>query len=314
MIRTEAPSFLRALFVPWSLASVLFIAFSAALLAFFLGKGVFGVVGSYFLLAWLFKYAFVVLEHVANGRFEAPVVSVEMLGPFEQRPLILVAWCLITYVTARTLSGAAGTALITTVLILLPATVAVLGLGLGVFQSINPLTLWRTMRGLGIYYFGALGLMAAAATLIFIMGKMGAWNMLTIAVAEVAVLTVFSTLGGALFMRRLEIGHEPIVSPERSKENEDREHSRRLSAMLDDLYTQTRIKKHELALNILGQWLAQTDNRYIVSDADTISARVAAWNDSKALSLTSRALVAELGKRGKPEAAARFASLFTPPR
>jgi hypothetical protein len=306
MTRNDAPSFLRALLVPWSLASVLFVVFSAGLLAFFLGKGVYGVVGSYFLLSWFFKYAYVVLEHVANGHLEAPVASVEMLGPFEQRPLILVAWCLITYTTARTLGGAAGTALVTLVLLMLPATVAVLGLGSGVFQSINPLTLWRTMRGLGIYYLGALGLMAAAATLIFVMEKMDAWNMLTIAVAEVAVLTVFSTLGGALFVRRLEIGHEPIVSPERQVENEDREHSRALSAMLDDLYTQARLKKHEPALNILGQWFAQTDDRYIVSDANTIGARVAAWNDSKALGWISRALVAELEKRGKPEAATTF--------
>jgi hypothetical protein len=97
---TSAPHFLGAVLVPWRLASILFIAISSTLLAFFQGKGVVGIVGSYFLLSWLFKYAFVMLEHVASGRPDAPVVSAEMLGPFEQRPLILVAWCSVLYVIA----------------------------------------------------------------------------------------------------------------------------------------------------------------------------------------------------------------------
>jgi hypothetical protein len=303
MLRTAPPSFLRALLVPWTPASVLFIAFSAALLALFSDKGVIGIVGSYFLLSWLFKYAFVVLEHVANGHLVAPVASVEMLGPFEQRPLILVGWCLIIYAAARTLGSMGSVALLVAVLSMLPATVAVLGLGLGPVQSVNPLTLWRTMRGLGFYYLGILAVMAVAAALIVIRGRTGAWNIWTYAVTEVAVLTTFSMLGGALFERRLELGFEPMVSPERRMEKEEREHARRLNTMLDYFYAQMRINKHEFALEALRQWLAQTDEQCVVADAHRIIARVAAWNDSKILSATSQALLSELEKRGMPEEA-----------
>lgn len=293
--------------MPWSPGSALFVALSAALLGFFRGTGVPGVVGSYFLLSWLFKYAFVVLEHVANGRLEAPAVSVEMLGPFERRPMILAAWCLALVIAARTLGGAAGVALTTVGLMVLPAIVAVLGLGWGVLQSINPLTLWRTIRGLGIYYLGALGLMAATAVLIFILGIVSAWdawNLCTIALAEVAVLTLFSALGGALFVRRQEIGHEPTVSPERRLAQEDREHLGRLNAMLDELYTQAQLKKHELAMGVLRRWFAHSDDRRIVSDGDTIIARIATWHDSRILSRVSQALGTELEQRGFPGAAA----------
>jgi hypothetical protein len=300
---------MRTLLVPWNPACLLFIAISTALLAFFRNTGVLGVVGSYFLLSWLFKYAFVMLEHVANGRFEAPVVSVDMLGPFEQRPMILIAWCVLMFLAAWKVGNAAGAGLVVAVLLLLPATAAILGLGWGFLQSINPPTLWRMIRGLGIHYVGILGLMAAAAGLIRILGlsdSWDAWNMASIAVAEVALLTVFSVLGGALFARRLQVGHEPTVSPERKLAQEDREHSVRLNAMLDEFYTQARLRKHELALGILRQWFAQADDRYVATDAQTIMARIATWQDPSILSRASRIFIEELDQRGNSAAVAEI--------
>ena len=46
-------------------------------------------------LSWLNKYAFALLDAAANGRREAPVASVEMLGPFNDmrvyvHPLLLL--------------------------------------------------------------------------------------------------------------------------------------------------------------------------------------------------------------------------------
>lgn len=303
MIETKNPSLLRALIVPWSLASVLFIGLSSALLAFFLDKGVVGVVGSYFLLSWLFKYAYIVLEYVANGNLEAPPVSAEMLGPFEQRPLIQIAWCTIAYLAARALGGVAGATVAALLLIVLPASIAVLGLGLGILQSVNPLALWQIIRGLGWHYFGILGLMAVASILIVAMEKTGVWNIWTIAVAEMAVLTIFSALGGALFERRLDIGHEPISSPERQREKEDREHARQISAMLDEVYVQIRIKRYDLALELLKQWLANASDEYIAAEVHTILDRVSAWRDAGVLSRVTQTLVAELIAQGKSDLA-----------
>src|SRR5690348_12846946 len=93
----KTPTFLRSLLVPWSLGCILFVAASALLLALLFGRGVAGIVGSVLLLSWLFKYAYVLLEHVANGSLEAPAVSVDMIGPFEQRPLMQLAWCFLLY-------------------------------------------------------------------------------------------------------------------------------------------------------------------------------------------------------------------------
>ena len=213
------------------------------------------------MLSWLFKYAYVLLEHVANGFLEPPTVSLEMLSPVEQRPAIQLAWCIAVYLLIGMLGGLAGTALGIALLAWLPASVAVLGLGLGAFQSVNPLALWRIVRGLGWRYAGILGLMLAAFGFVALMQMAGAWTFVTIAASQLAVLTVFCALGGALFERRLEIGHEPMHSPERRREQESREHTREIGAMLDEVYTLVRIGRRSPALEPIRQWLRKHRER-----------------------------------------------------
>jgi hypothetical protein len=294
---------LRALIIPWGAGSILFVGISSALLAFFQGKGVLGAIGSFFLLSWFFKYAYVLLESVAHGRVDAPVVAVEMLGPFEQRPLIQLAWCTVGYLAVRWLGGTAGIAAAALLLVVLPASVAALGLGLGIWQSVNPRTLWQILRGLAWQYLGVLALIAVASALIVVMVRSGVWTLWTIAVAEIAVLTMFSALGGALFERRLEIGHEPVSSPERQREKYDREHARELSAMLDELYAQMRVKRHEDALEPLLRWFPAASEDYRVADVHTIVDRVAGWRNAAILSLVTQTLVVELTRLGEPDLA-----------
>jgi hypothetical protein len=303
----------RALLVPWTLPSILFIAFSALLLAFLWNKGVSGIVGSCFLVSWLFKYAFVVLEHVANGRLEAPVASAEMLGPFETRPLILLAWCLALFAAARLLGGTAGAAVIVGAALLLPADIAILGLGQGLLESISPRTLWHVIRGLGSRYLLILALMAVTVVLVISMARRGDWNFWTIAAVEALVLTIFSATGGAVFERRLEIGHEPIASPERDAARADHEHSRRLGAMLDEVYVQARLRKHEIAMGKVQAWLAQADDARIANDARTIITRAATWNDAEFRALVAKALIAELKARDLPAAAINVERRAAPP-
>ena len=281
----------------------MFVAASALLLALLFGRGVAGIVGSVLLLSWLFKYAYVLLEHVANGSLEAPAVSVEMIGPFEQRPLMQLAWCFLFYEAVRRIGGTPGLVFAAVLLLVLPASAAVLGMGLGILQSLNPLTLWRTVRGLGLLYPAILGVVAAAAFVLIGLQHIDAWNLWTFAAAELFVLTVFSAIGGALFERRLEVGHEPLDSPERRAERGNREHEHALNAMLDELYTQMRLKRRDSALKLLQRWLDDADAARLLPDAHTIVDRAAAWQDPIALQLVAKLLVAELLRCGDADGA-----------
>ena len=76
---------LRALALPFQFTSLLFAAVLSCLLAFIASSPEVLVaprlLGFYVLLSWLNKYAFALLDHAANGHVEAPVASVELLGP-----------------------------------------------------------------------------------------------------------------------------------------------------------------------------------------------------------------------------------------
>ncbi len=109
--------------------SLMLIAIFAVLLAFCGSAGFYGMFAQLFLQIWVLKYCYVLIEHIADGRFEPPVMSTDMLSPFEARPwaqLIIVVGGVTACIA---LGGTAGAVLATVLVLLLPATIAVLGVG-----------------------------------------------------------------------------------------------------------------------------------------------------------------------------------------
>ncbi len=113
--------------------------------------GLIGIPLALMLLLWLFNYAYVLLEQVANGAREPPVLAVEMLNPLnEQRPLLQLAIVLLVYsalwLLAHDLSGALAIALGVLAFIALPASIGALGVGTSFLQAINPMALWHIVQ------------------------------------------------------------------------------------------------------------------------------------------------------------------------
>ena len=69
--------------------------------------------------------------------------------------------------------------------------------------------------------------------------------------------------------------------------------------MLDEVYAQIRIKRHEHALEPLRQWLAKASDEYLTADVHAIVDRVSQWRDAGALSLIAETVVAELTKQNR---------------
>jgi hypothetical protein len=255
--RTMSPAgFLRYLLLPAKPAGLMLIAVMTLGVALCSFAGLFGLPILVILLSWLFKYAFVLLEQVAHGAREPPVLSVEMVNPAsELRPWILLAIVLAVYLSVRALSGYLGTTL---TLILeglafaaLPASIAVLGVASVFWQAINPLALWHVVRALGLTYLGIVvvvliygyGIAALAATAI-----LPSW--LINALYVFAWLSLFSLLGGSLFEAREALGHEAMHAPERAADKAQRQVERERSAFIDAAYAQMR------SGNLAGAWLA----------------------------------------------------------
>jgi hypothetical protein len=74
-------SFLRYLLLPAQPVGLLFIAVLTLGLALCSAVGLFGLPILVILLSWLSKYAYVLLEQVAHGAREPPVLAIEMVNP-----------------------------------------------------------------------------------------------------------------------------------------------------------------------------------------------------------------------------------------
>jgi hypothetical protein len=293
-----------AVAMPWNGTSIIFVTLSSLLLAGIESRGVLlpiSLVGAFFPALWLFNYAFEMLDHAANGSTTAPVASIEVLSPLQWRPLVEVAICLLIVVLGSQ-HGTTGNLIIILLLLVLPASIATLGAGDGVLQAANPFTLWRIIVGMGAYYLLVLAVIGLFVALAITVQKTDLWPFVRYALLEIGILTVFAVLGTSVFLRRIEIGFEPRSSPERTIERDGREHLRQLDAILDEAYSQTRLKDYERAASIINRWLSNTAEIDIPNDVKLILQHVRGWGDPAAFDFIERALSAPTGSGEQPPA------------
>lgn len=234
---------------------VLIVALSLGLLVAPYG-GLVGIVLALLLLLWLCNYAYVLLEQIANGASEPPVLAVEMLNPLnEHRPLLQLAIMLLVYgvlkLLAWWLSPALAIALGVLAASALPASIGALGAGDSVLQAVNPLALWHIVRALGLAYAGMVAVVLLEA--------LGLWQLearsllprwLLVPTAQFAWLSVYALIGGALYERREALGHDAIDTPERRAERVRLARERERERFMDTIYGEAR------GGNLAAAWLS----------------------------------------------------------
>src|SRR6185295_8034720 len=207
---------LRILLVPFQPASLILVVVFAVLLAICGSAGFYGIFAQLFLQIWVVKYGYVIIEHIADGEREAPVMDTDMLSPFETRPWVQLAIVGAGMMACFAIGGRGAWYLGTPLLLLLPASMAVLGVGEAFYQAVNPLMLWRLVRGLGVYYLLILAAIPLYAGLLYLVDRANAWSVFWHATALFCELSFFSLIGGCLYLRRHHLGLEPRHTPERS--------------------------------------------------------------------------------------------------
>jgi hypothetical protein len=139
----------------------------------------------------------------------------------EQRPLAQVAILCLIYVAVNFARASMGSAVAIVVAVvaalLLPASIAVLGLERNILKAAYPVALGRMVLRLGPMYPLVLAIIAGYSLLIALLGRWELWLPVQIAIYMFCILSIFSVLGGALYARRHELGLETWVSPERTK-------------------------------------------------------------------------------------------------
>jgi hypothetical protein len=247
-------SFLHYLLLP-ARPPVLFL-IAALTLGFLLALTVrqVGILLALLLLSWLFNYAYVLLEHIANGAREPPVVAIEMLNPLnEQRPLMQLAivvvvngaLCLVAFYLSTLLALALGVL----ALIALPASIGALGVGTSFLQAVNPLALWHIVQSLRMLYVVIVAVVLSFGLGLWLLASgslLPSWLLLVL--AQFAWLSVFSLIGGSLYEQRHVLGHEPIDTPERRAARARWLRDRERARFMDTVYGEVR------GGNLSGAW------------------------------------------------------------
>lgn len=252
----HAMATLKYLLIPLRGAAVFLIVVFSFLLMLAAAGGLIGLPLALLVLSWFFKYGFALLDQVADGVNEPPVLSYEMLHPAnESRPLGLLAIVGLFYLLTGMLQPMLGSGVVTALramgLLLVPA-IIMMQVMEGFFDSLNPVNLLQIVFRVPDSYVLILALLGGAWWLATVLVT---WlpaaelpfsisipvpDVVHVAILMYAWLASFAMIGGVLYVRRAELGFEPAHSPERAAEKAERERQREIDLLIDRIFAEWR--------------------------------------------------------------------------
>jgi hypothetical protein len=273
---------LRYLTLPLTVAPLLLVAIFAVLLQLALHAGLLGLPLFYIVGSWFLKYAFVLLEHTAQGRPGAPVFSMDDANPFgEMRPFQFGLLIATFHGAGRGLGSVLGAGWATAAYVLgmavLPAVIAIEAVTGSFRAALQPRGIVAMIRRLGP---GNLVVMAIAAAC----GWLAQWIvvdatqlalLLRIVLLMLLWLVLFSTLGGVIHERRFEIGFEPERSAETTQRKQVVALQRERDRFVDQVFAEYRAGSSVNAWASIQQRAGEGPGA--LAEYEWLYPRVAAW-------------------------------------
>jgi hypothetical protein len=291
----EAFAPLRYLIRPLQLEAVLLIVTFSILLMLASHAGLFGLPLAFIVISWFLKYAFILLDHIADGKPGAPVLSAEMANPLgEARPWMYLSMMVIFLMATEFLRPTLGSTALSSVRMLgvcaLPAIIAVHTVTGSVIEAMNPVAMgamaWRMRWG---YLCVLVVPLVSFTAMLFIAvpppaADESAVRMLTLQFMPSIVrtmvlmylwLSMFAVLGGALFEYRDAIGFEASHSPERIQAREDAECDFFRNRFIDRVFGEYRSGAYINAWNSIQEQVRNGDDALV--EYRWLFARIAQW-------------------------------------
>jgi hypothetical protein len=239
MTRPARTSILRSP-APWLLVAIF-----APLLLLATQVGVVGIPLVLILGSWFLKYGFMVLDHAAEGRPGAPVLTVEAANPIgESRPLLYGAAALVFWFVTLELGDTARSAARVLGLFLLPAIVATHFVTGSFARALDPRLWLEMLRRIGGRYALIVAFALAggtlARTIVLQQDGLQLAPVLRVGAVMMLWLLMFALLGHVIHARRREIGFDPEHSPEQTLSREQRAIDRDRDKLIDQLFAETR--------------------------------------------------------------------------
>jgi len=188
-------------------------------------------------LSWLNKYAFALLDHAANGRREAPVASLEMLGPFnDMRVWAHPSLALVLGALAWKIGRPGAPILLAAGAMLMPASIAATAMSGRLIDAINPVAVGSAVRGLGPFYVLTLAGGGLVVLAVWILWRGALPPSIAAAVLCLAMLEWYALIGASIHRRRFELDFDPIVDPEATALRAETQRQRDRQKVLDECY------------------------------------------------------------------------------
>jgi hypothetical protein len=146
------------------------------------------------------------------------------------------------------------------------------------------------MRGLAHYYLLAVLWVVFCVALGVLVTKFGMWIFLQLVVQQLLLLLVCAFIGGAIYLRRVELGFEPLVSPERAALRVEQDVSAQRQHMIDAVFGEVRVRRQAEAVATVRQWLEKSPPHQVPGDVKAILAAGASWTEKRGFSLLLRDL------------------------
>lgn len=290
---------LSALTFPLQLPSMLFVVISSLILALVTrGQGVLiltAILPIYLMLVWLTQFAFKMIDDVAHGRREASTATAEMLSPFGDarcwvHPALVAAIALLLFRYPQL----SPTPVLTVAWLLFPASIGAIAVSGRIVDALNPISMWQVMRGLGRWYLLLLGATLLASTLEVWILRSDLWKVPRLILFELILLECYALIGGTLHLRRLELGFEPINSPERELERAEQERQLQRQHMFDDVYGKLRVREYSRAIAAARNWLAPLPNTELHRDVTALLEAGRSWSEPRAFGMFAQDLITHL--------------------
>lgn len=289
-------TWLRTLALPLHFTSLCFLAIIVVLVVMGLQNIVTNTVVAILLiflsLSWLNKYAFALLDAASNGQREAPVASVEMLGPFnDMRVWVHPALLLVASGLAWKLGSPAGPLLLGAIALLLPASIAATAMSGRPTDAVNPLAIGSAIRGLGVLYPLTLLGGAVLTLLMWVLAHGRLPASVAAALGGLTFLEWYASIGACVFHRRFELDFTPTADPEGKAHRLEMQRQRERQATLDEFYGAIRAREPVRATRSLETWLGRMTPAQRAIDVDCFLAQAATWPEQKGLATLARGIV-----------------------
>jgi hypothetical protein len=315
---------LRAMAFPLHMSSVLFVAMTSLLLAIVLRGDnpaiIMAMLPVYMLMVWLTQFAFTMIDDVANGRREAATATLEMLSPFGDprcwvHPAIAAAIALTLFFQPQLPRAP----ILVAAWLLFPASIGAIAVSSRILDALNPVAMWQVVRGLGPWYLLLLGATLLAAGLVVWILQSELAKVLRYGLCQLVLLEVYALVGGTLHLRRLQLGFEPVASPERELMQEEVDRQLQRQRVLDDVYGKLRVRETAKAVAAAREWLEPLPPIELQRDVLAMLEASRSWGEPRAFGNLAQGLLRPLLSVRQPamalataEEALRQAANFAP--